>query len=149
VTITYTAEECERVAKILLEDRHEHVKGACIRAGIPHKYAAIKRARSRFERGEDISEELAKLIAPIVSAVAEQCRVISTDAEELSKNGKFTNWQQWHLEKKDPLEYGRLQKTEVTGADGGPVQVSRVKDMDDDALIATMLDTSKPEGDEG
>lgn len=143
-----TREECERVQAILMADRYQTVKGACIQAGLAKQYGAIKMAVSRFRRGE-LSDETADNIALIVGAVESQCRGIVADADTLAADGKFTSWQQWWLEKKDPSEYGRVTKTEITGEDGGPIQVSRVKSMDDDELIATMLDTSKAAEGEG
>lgn len=45
---------------------------------------------------------------------------------KIQKAANDGNWQAaaWMLERRDPQNYGRTMRTQVTGADGGPVQMA-------------------------
>lgn len=45
---------------------------------------------------------------------------------KIQKAATDGNWQAaaWMLERRDPQNYGRIMRTQVTGADGGPVQMA-------------------------
>jgi len=139
-----TAEKAAEIAASMRDDAKLTLLGACLRAGV--SYEPVKRALSRLSSGHEISEELAELVAPIALAREEQCARLLSEAETLAEAGKNTGLYTWWLEKKHPVEYGRVQKTEITGANGGPVETNStttVRQMSDDELLARHLELQK------
>lgn len=139
-----TREVADDVAARLLADSKLTLLGACIDAGA--NYQALKRAVTRFCAGEGITDELAEIVAPVVRAREEQCSKLIGAAEELAADGKSATFYSWWLEKKHPSEYGRVQRTELTGADGGPVEVKDLSAVPHDELIKLALETTKGDG---
>lgn len=145
--ISYTEADISAIVAVLDADSYKTVMQACCEAGIADKYGTIKRALSRFRKGE-LGDASATLIAPLALVVEKQCAGILQDANTLSLDGKFTNWQQWWLEKKNPTEYRNKTATEITGEDGGDVKLS-LSGLGHEKLIELMLQSGeKVEGSE-
>jgi hypothetical protein len=109
-----TPELQERITAFLRAGNYVEVAAAC--AGI-HKdtfYEWCKKGR----KGE---EPFATFVVGVDKAIAE------SEARDVALIGKAAvdNWQAaaWRLERKMPHKWGRHERHEVTGADGGAIQV--------------------------
>jgi transposase len=109
-----TPELQERITAFLRAGNYVETAAAC--AGI-HKdtfYEWCKKGR----KGE---EPFATFVAAVDKAIAE------SEARDVALIGKaaIDNWQAaaWRLERKMPHKWGRHERHEVTGADGGAIQV--------------------------
>lgn len=108
-----TPELVEKVAAMLRADCTLTVQAACLDVNISP--AAIKKAMQRLRDGGPGGE----YVAPITRAVDYQCQELLKLGEGLAAKGaNGTSWYQWRLETKQPLEYGRAQKVELSGSVG-------------------------------
>ena len=106
-----TPELVERVAAMLRADCTLTVQAACLDANISP--AAVKKAMQRLRDGGPGGE----YIAPITRAVDYQCQELMKQGEKLAAEGsRGASWYQWRLETKQPLEFGRAQKVELSGS---------------------------------
>lgn len=127
----------EKVAKLLVANKRLTLVAACIDAGLGKHFSAIKRAMLLARRGHAANFER---IEPILRAIETQCEGLLGTAEDLADRGKSANLYQWWAETKNPLEYGLKVRTELTGEDGGPVEVKKtLAGKSDDELVGIML----------
>lgn len=140
----FTREDAERIAALLQANKRLTLLAACIDAGMGDHYHAIRKAANRARKGPSPGDKNGHAdmnrIGPIVRAIEKQCEEIVEDAESLARTGKSTNMHIWWAEVKNPAEYGRKNRTEITGEDGGPVQIKKtLQHKSDDEIIALML----------
>lgn len=108
-----TPELIAKVAAALRADCTLTVQAACLDANISPN--AVKKAMQRLRDGGPGGE----YVVPIVRAVDHQCQELLEEGEKAAKEGsRGTSWYQWRLETKQPLEYGRSQKVELSGSVG-------------------------------
>lgn len=144
---TFTATDCESVAKRLMDDAKLTLLAACIDSGLTAKqYQAIKRACSRVRKDDYASEDMVERILPIMRAIDKQCEKLLESGELLALEGKSASFYSWWLEKKSPTEYGARTRTELTGEDGGPVKVNSMSSKTDAELIELMLKAKGTQG---
>lgn len=106
-----TPELVAQVASALRADCTLTVQAACLDVNVSPN--AVKKAIQRLRDGGPGGE----YVAPIVRAVDCQCQELLRRGEELASAGQNgTSWYQWRLETKQPLEYGRAQKVELSGS---------------------------------
>jgi hypothetical protein len=100
-------------------------------AGISERtlYGWLKRGEQFEEKGEPASDEKYFLFMQAVeNAIASS---IVEDVAIIRKAGN-KHWQAraWMLERRAPKEWGRQERVEMTGKDGGPIEISAREKLD-------------------
>lgn len=134
-------------------------KGACAAARLPRRtfYAWLEQGEPDPETGEYPDDFFGQLAADVAAAEA---HVEDVDLKTIADASQEGNWQAaaWRLERRFPDDYSRTErsKVELTGKDGGPMEVieraSRDLDSRLDSLasrIAAGAGTPSPRPDAG
>lgn len=108
-----------------------YVDDACRSVGISHTtfYNWLQRGnvqRERLNAGLEIEEDESKFLdflEAVEEADAEGIIGHLMNIDHAAKNG---TWQAsaWILERKQPRKWGRFERTEISGPEGGPIQIN-------------------------
>ena len=138
-TASVVADMCKELADPLCT-----LRAACAAVGIHHTiyYDWQKRAES----GE---EPYASLVPEIQRARSAQGKSILREGDERAADGNRAgvSWAQWKAETLHPTEFGRAQRIEHTGKDGGPIETSSATAEDREAARKAL--NAMAEGDRG
>lgn len=138
---TYAREDFERVAGFLRESPETTLTYACVKAKV--SYYAMRQAVRRF-RDVGGSEEEMDLAAVVVEAIEWQTQQLLERGNAAADNptlGRATSWWQWRLENKNPTEFNQRRQVELSGPNGGPIDVrAEMATMTHEELIAQRLD---------
>jgi hypothetical protein len=82
-------------------------------------------AAERLERGESLSEREERLLNFLNSVEKARADAAIRNLMVIQQAGQEGNWQAsaWYLERTNPKKWGRHETVEITGAEGGPIQV--------------------------
>lgn len=105
-----TPDRVAHVADALRADPRLTVLSACIDCGVSP--GAVKSSLKRLRDGTG-----GEHVAPIARAVDRQCEELLRLGDDAAGQGSPTTWYSWRLEGKNPCEYGRSQKVDLTVRD--------------------------------
>jgi Tfp pilus assembly protein PilF len=108
-----------------------YIKTACAYAGIGQSTAHMwmdkgSKARDKQDANEKLDAEDQRFLELLELIEKARAEAIQRNVKIIRQAGETGQWQAsaWWLERTMPKEFGRQTRTEITGADGGAIQVS-------------------------
>lgn len=108
-----------------------YVDDACRAVGIHRAtfYNWMQRGniqRERLNAGLDVEENETQYLDFLDTVEEADAEGIISHVMNIDNSAKNGTWQAsaWILERKQPKKWGRYDRTEITGADGGPIQIN-------------------------
>lgn len=126
-----TPELQAKIVTLMRDGNYVETAAACVGINKETLYAWLKKgARGEGGKFKDFSNAVEK-----AQAEAER-----RDVQNIGNAAAEGAWQAsaWRLERKFPKRWGRMDRTEVTGKDGGPVKVEHNYDADIDLLASEL-----------
>lgn len=118
----------EKIAATLRSNVDEHFERAAFKAGI---------APTTYYRWMNTDPVFASIVKHAIHDQAAEA-MAAADAEVVRSDGKTAAWHRWKMEKRYRSIYGDLatvQRHELTGADGGPIETAQLSTEQIDARL--------------
>jgi transposase len=100
-----------------------------------------REAQAQLDAGETLTVFNGELYAQFTDSVREAQAVAEVRTVALIQKAALTNWQAgaWYLERSKPRTWGRLDRAEISGPEGGAVQVDLADQRAKAALLLTEI----------
>ncbi|HEX7958899.1 MAG TPA: hypothetical protein VF493_03220, partial [Terriglobales bacterium] len=109
-----------------------------------HSDFSEKYVKARQAQAEHMSDELIEIADDGSNDWMERNRgddtVWVTNGEAINRSRLRVDTRKWLMSKMAPKKYGERVTQEISGPDGGPIEVVRVSDIDQGRAIASLLD---------
>ena len=124
-----TPEIAEAIIEIL--KRGNYLTTAADYVGVTPQtvYNWLKRGDELKEQPDEDLTETERMFVSFFAGVKKANAFAEVKALDTIRNASATNWQAaaWMLERKHSERWGRVQRTEITGADGGAIEINAVE----------------------
>lgn len=129
--LLYTPEMCDRLAESVSNGVPLSI--AAQRQGV--NYTTVLRWRQRGDlaieqlaAGQDVPERELQFIEFVEKLNMARGQALEERIAQVAEAG-HTDWRaaSWYLERQVPQEFGQVSRTELTGAEGGPIQIAQAE----------------------